>query len=361
MHRRKTSFSEGINYLPYFNCYHPRRIVTDAHSSALKGNIVKIILTLATVLVSFSQAQAGPRSEKIKEAVEYLSACGNFVRVDDQNVYTGFGTYWTSDVKPRQPKPSILRFVPIDKISEYQVDTLDSVVDVVKHGTSTFVLTYSGLEEWDLNKYERIGTYATHTLGRELKDEEHPRGLAIFNNKLIIAHGRLGLTVFDLQRKKVTNVISTALSHRPLESMVNDVTISGHRAYAVVDSYSLVGPREKQPFRGFVVVDLQSERVIAEMDGLDPSDTIVADDKFVLVGSYGLPISKYAISNLQTSKLPPAIKRVWKFPLEGYQKGKGALDDKYYYTCFARMPKDGEGQFFVKIPMALDRQSLGLE
>ncbi len=59
--------------------------------------MTKNILLIAAACFSFafqSEAQADPRSEKIKEAVEYLSACGNFIRYDSENVYTGFGTYW---------------------------------------------------------------------------------------------------------------------------------------------------------------------------------------------------------------------------------------------------------------------------
>lgn len=325
---------------------------------------IRSLVLLASVftLAYQSQAFAGPRSASTKEAVEYLSACGNFVRVDDENVYTGFGLYWTSAVQPRQPKPSILRFVPIDKITEYQVDTLDSVVDVAKHGASTYVLTYSGIEEWDLTKYQRLATYGTHPMRRPLGDEEHPKAFAKYKNKLVIAHGRLGVSFFDLETKTLGKTLALASSRLPLQSVANGVTVAGRYAYVVLDSYTLVGPREKPAFRGLAVVDLETETVISELDGMDPgADSIASDDKVAIVSFHGQPLWKYSHSLATASSLPAPLKRVWKFPIEGHPVGKAAMDDTYYYTCFSRMPREGEGPYFIKIPAVLDRRVLMLD
>ncbi len=328
--------------------------------------MIKNTLIIAASLLAFafqSEAQASPRSEKIKEAVEYLSACGNFIRYDSENVYTGFGTYWTSNVKPREPKPSKMRFVPIDRVTEYQVETLDSVVDVVKSGSSTFVLTYSGIEEWDLGQFKRLATYNTNLLSRLYQDEEHPKAFAQYKDKLVIAHGRLGVSFFDLKTKKVTRAFPVVLSHRPLESVVNGITVSGRYAFAALDSYSLVGDRDKPAFRGIVVIDLETETVVSELDGMDPgADSITSDNNVAIVSFYGQPLWKYSVAGLSNaSTLPAPLKRFWKFPIDGKQTGKASMDDKYYYTCFSRMPKPGEGPYFIKVPMAFDRRVLMLD
>jgi hypothetical protein len=328
--------------------------------------MIKKIFIAVVAMSTFafqSNTQASPRSEKIREAVEYLSACGNFIRFDTENVYTGFGTYWTSQVKPREPKPSLLRFVPIDRVTEYQVATLDSVVDVVKNGASTFVLTYSGIEEWDLRQFKRIATYNTNLLSRPFQDEEHPRAFAQYKNKLVIAHGRLGVSFFDLNSKRVTRAFPVALSHRPLESVVNGITVSGRYAFAALDSYSLVGEQDKPAFRGIVVLDLETESVVSELDGMDPgADSITSDNNVAIVSFYGQPLWKYSVSGLtKTSTLPAPLKRFWKFPVDGKQAGKASMDDKYYYTCFSRMPKPGEGSYFIKVPMVFDRRVLMLD
>ena len=76
----------------------------------MKMLLVKsLALTTATALALLvaDNAHSAPRSEKTKAAVEYLSACGNFVRFDSENVYTGFGPYWTSSVVPRVAESSV--------------------------------------------------------------------------------------------------------------------------------------------------------------------------------------------------------------------------------------------------------------
>lgn len=324
-------------------------------------NLLLAVVVATTALIN--HAHASPRSEKIKDAVEYLSACGNFIRYDSENVYTGFGPYWTSNEKPRQPKPALMRFVPIDHITEYQIETQDSVVDVFKNGASTYVLTYSGIEEWDLSQFRRISTYNTNLLSRPFQDEEHPKAFAQYKNKLVIAHGRLGISFFDMNTKKITRAFPVVLSHRPLESVVNGITVSGKYAFAALDSYSLVSDREKPAFRGIVVIDLETEAVVAELDGMDPgADSIVSDEKVAIVSFYGQPLWKYSVSGLAAaSTLPSPLKRFWKFPVEGRQTGKASMDDKYYYTCFSRMPKEGEGSYFIKVPMVLDRKVLMLD
>lgn len=323
-------------------------------------------LLVPSFLLSFAlqpSAWAGPRSEKTREAVEYLSACGNFIRYDDENVYTGFGAYRTNTINPRQAKPSLLRFVPIDRVTEYQVETLDSVVDVVKDGRSTYVLTYSGIEEWDLAQFKRLATYGTNVMARPFGDEEHPKAFAKYGNKLVIAHGRLGISFFDLTKKRVTRSFPVTLSQRPLESVVNAISVSGRYALAAVDSYSLVDPKDKPAFRGIVVIDLESESVISEVDGMDPgADNIVADDRVAIVSFYGIPLLKYSSAALiSASTMPQPLKRVFRFPMQGQPKGKAAMDDKYYYTCFARLPQAGEGPYPIKVPTALDRRVLILD
>ncbi len=332
------------------------------HLDSFERNPMKtLVLSLAVAFVS-SVSFAQTHSEKLKSTVESLSACGNFIRFDNEYVYTGFGNYWTSPAQPRVPKISVLSFVSIQDGTENQIETLDSVVDVLRINNSTFVLTYSGIEEWDLALKTKLATYQTNSFSRPYKDEEHPRAFAQYKNKLIIAHGRLGISIFDLNSKKVIRTFAVAASHQPLESMVNGVSVSGRYAVAVADSYSLVGPNEKPAFQGLVVVDLETETVISELNGLEPADSLVSDGKTVIVSLYGQPLKKYAMLKLSTAtKLPAPSHQLFKFPLEGRQFGKASMDDRYYYTCFSKMPGPGEGAYYKKMPAVFDRRVLMLD
>lgn len=327
-------------------------------------NKIKLFLILNFIVCIFQiQLHASSRSEEIKTAVEYLSECGNFIRFDSDYVYTGFGTYWTSNVKPRQNKPSIMRFVPIDKLTEFQIETLDSVIDVVRKDSSTYVLTYSGIEEWDLKQFKRIGLYKTSLLSRPLIDEEHPKAFVLYKDKIIIAHGRLGFSFFDIKTKSISKMIPLNKSQLPLESVANGISISDRKAIAAIDSYSLVSDSEKPAFRGLVTLDLETETVVSALDGMEPgADSITSDNNVTIVSFYGQPLLKYSISSLSNnSKMPMPLKRFWKFPITGKQKGKASLDEKYYYTCFSRMPNPGEGSYFINVPMVFDRRVLMLD
>lgn len=319
------------------------------------------VLSLVVILLS-SVTFAQPQSEKLKTTVESLSACGNFIRFDNEYVYTGFGNYWTSPARPRVPKASILAYVSLQDGVENQIETLDSVVDVIKIEKSTFVLTYSGIEEWDLELKTRLTTYNTNSFSRPYKDEEHPRAFARYKNKLVIAHGRLGISIFDLSSKKVTRTLAVATSHQPLESVVSGISVSGRYAVAVADSYSLVGPNDKPAFQGLVVVDLETETIVSELNGLEPADSIISDGKFAIVSLYGQPLKKYSISKLTTAtKLPAPASHLFKFPFDGRQFGQASMDDRYYYTCFSKMPGPGEGPYSKKMPLVFDRRVLMLD
>lgn len=322
---------------------------------------MKLIIMSVFILISGMSTQSQANAEKVKLAVESLATCGNFIRFDNEYVYTGFGTYWTGSEQPRMPRPSVLKYISIDQLNEKQIVTSDSVIDVVRLDHLLFVLTYSGLEEWDLEKSTRLAFHKTYPSSEPFADDEHPRAFAKFENQLIIAHGRLGLSFFDLKTKRMIRNVSVVQSHLPLESTVNGVTVSGQYAYAVLDSYSIVGPREKPAFQGIVKVDMITEKVVSELDGMGSgAESITSDGKVAIVSFYGAPLVKYSLSKLQSTRLPSPTSRLLKFPAEGYPVGKAAMDDKYYYTCFSRAP--GVGSTHVsRIPLVLDRRVLRLD
>lgn len=321
----------------------------------------KLVLVLALSISSLGWA--GPRSEQIKSAVEALSACGNFIRYDDSNVYTGFGTYWTGHEQPRRPQANTVRVVSIEGQTKNRLQTLDSAVDLLTYNDSTYILTFSGIEEWDLKNLQRKNVYKTHFPNTNFEDEQHARAFARYQDKLIIAHGRLGVSFFDLKNKIVTNAFKLIKGQRPLESTANGVAISGKYAFVIMDSYTLVEKEEKPPFQGIVVIDMETETIVNELVGLNPAaDSAVADDKTLIVSYYGMPLWKYSVGSLMGSQLPKApLKNIWKFPWAGHPTGKAAIDDMYYFTCFSRMPNQGEGPYPIKMPVAMDRRKLILD
>ena len=320
----------------------------------------KCALTL--LLLQGSLVFAAANSEALKKAVEGLSTCGNFIRYDAKNVYTGFGPYWTSHAEPRQAMPAKIWATAIDGSKSVELKTLDSAVDLMTVGDLAYVLTYSGIEVWNINQRERLRVIPTYDTAAPFMDRQHPEAFALYGNKLIVAHGRFGVSFIDINTNRILNQYMLATHQQALESMATGVAVSGKYAYVVMDSYTLVEKNEKPAFRGLIVIDMETEQIVSELDGIDPgADSVTADSSNIVVSFMGQPLWKYSASSLHDKTLPSPLKRVWKFPYEGRAVGAASMDDQYYYTCFSKVPGPGEGPYMKKIPLALDRKVMKLD
>lgn len=322
-----------------------------------------IAISILTSLVC-QLATAAPSSEQIKSVIEAQPYCQNFVRLDQNNVYLGFGPYLLGlPDSIRQRIPSFFRVAPLDGSAPYELKTNDSVIDIVTMGTVAFVLSHSSIEEWDMAKRMRVAEYPTYVTARPLDFKQHAEAMARYKDKLIIAHGRLGISFFDLHTKKITNQFRLVQKQSPLESQAVGITIQGNRAYVAMDNFTLAKPGEiNKTFRGIVVINLDTQTVIAELGGMDPgSDSILSDSKKVIVSFMGQPIWKYGIQNLKGSLLPEPEQRVWRFPIKGHPTGSPVMDDKYYYTCYSHHEEVNPNGTVRRRPRALDRRTLMLD
>lgn len=310
--------------------------------------------------VAGSELASSPSFAARRAVWEAQPSCGNFVRFDDRAAYTGFGPYRRALEEPRQPIPGTLRVAPLDGKEARTIPTSDSAMDAISYQDSVFVLTYSGIEELTLDGLARRAIHPTTSDAGPLAYKEHARSFARYGDVAIIAHGRLGLTFFDLRQRRLVRELRMFDRQRPLESMITGVTVFGRHAYAVVDSFSLVPAGQRQPFRGIVIVDMETMRVTAELDGLDPgADAIAADDESVVVSFGGIPIWRYRRSELRGTRLPEPERRSWTFPERGHPIGAPLLDGDWYFTCFLRAPEEPGGQY-VRLPRVLDRRAGGL-
>jgi hypothetical protein len=315
-------------------------------------------LTISTWLLS-STVIAAPNSEQIKTVLEAQESCRNFVRYDDQNIYLGFGTYQQTFEEPRFPIPAKMAIAPLDGSAPFALYTNDAAIDYASYKGSSFILTHSSIEEWDLKTKTRVAEYATIPYTGIMSYKQHAESMGIYQNKLVIAHGRLGISFFNLDTKQVTNHFPLVSSQDPLESMATGITVLGKYAYVVMDNFSMVPAGEKPPFRGVIVVDLEKEAVVNELEGMDPGvDSVVADSKSLIVSYMGQPVWKYDMSQIKGSKMPKPKNRVWNWISKGHPTGAAIIDDQYYYTCFHAYLEDDQQKL---IPKALNRKVLMLE
>lgn len=279
-------------------------------------------------------------------------------------MYLGFGSYRRALENPRLPIKGSFRIAPLNGGPAEDIQTTDSAIDLVSFAGRLYVLTYSALEEWDLETRTRVGRYPTHTLDRVLDLKEHAQALVQFESKLIIAHGRLGVTFFDLEQKKATKQIQLATKQLPYESMATGITRRANQVVVVMDNYHLADPRSGRVlFRGLITLDAKAESVISEQSGLDPgADALVSDERYLVVSYGGIPIWRYLWDSLQLGSKLPAHRHIFVSGVKGRPTGRPYLDEKYYHTCFFRPPRvRGEnGGQHVRVPLSVDRLDFGL-
>jgi hypothetical protein len=219
-------------------------------------------------------------------------------------------------------------------------------------------LTYSGLELWDLSTSQKIQTYATYNISRELNYKEHALGMTVYKDKIIIAHGRLGFSVFDTTTKELIYQSRLVPEQRPFESQAVDVVVAGGKAIFAMDNFTMVRENEKPAFRGFVIVDLSTYKVDKKLEGLDPGAralSLVNDQLYV---SYDGPYWKFSLDQVVTSKansvLTPA-NLIWKYAVQGRPVGKPAVLGSVLLSCFKKPPAQaGPGALYVDGAVVLD-------
>lgn len=321
-----------------------------------------IILALTFVFQSaFAEMSAAEKAELVKSRVADIGLCRNFFHVDEQNIYLGYGFYSNSPGGWHSEQPTNMLVLPLKDQSKIALKMQDSAIDIMTTPDRLFVLTYTGLEEWNKETLTFIRKHATYNQAQQMRWEDHPNQMARYQDKLIFAHGRLGMSVMDLNSKAIVYQTKLAQERLPLESKVTGVTVIGDKAYFVLDSYSIVKENEEpKPFQGLIVMDLKTYKIESQMEGLEGgSDSLFSYEGRLIISMYGIPLIKHDVNRLKGSKIPGAIARLSRFPEEGRFLGKQQLDSEYVYTCFQVVPQDIGGQYY-RVPRVWKRSDLKL-
>ncbi len=321
---------------------------------------MKFILLVITQLLFTHPGLAAPNSATIKAVLEAQPDCESFVRYDDKYLFMGFGKHIVGP-SPGNKLPPLT--VTVTSLATKQTQTLnldDVSIDTVRIGNTLWVLTYSGLEEWDLAQGKRLKIHSTYNnAGAEFQYKEYPSGLALYKNELVISHGRLGYSIFDTVKKSIVFQTRLIPNQAPMESMATGVTVVGNQAYLVLDNFTLNEDGQPAAFRGFVVVNLDTNQIESTLDGMDPgSDAVVSDGKILVVSFMGEPLWKYDLSSIRGTKIPNPESEISIFPVVGHPTGIPSMDDTYYYTCFSKAPPNGG--VFTHVPMAIERSAIHL-
>ena len=308
--------------------------------------------------MALSLAAEARTPEEKKALLEAQSSCQNVVRFDEDNLYLGYGPYlqW-GETNGRMPNPATLEIVNFDGVKT-SLTTADSVIDLVRDEGHLFILTFSGIEEWDMSTKTRIAIHATTpTVTNEYKS--HAEAWTRYNDTMVIAHGSQGVTFFDLKTKTITGKVELLQSQLPLESMATAVSIIGSTAYFAMDNLTLVND-PPFPFRGIVAMNLETRTVIKELPGLDPGvDASAAAGNKLIVSFGGQPVLKFDVTKFGSDKLPNPQSRLFRYPVPGHPIGSAAIDDKYYYSCYSY--HDLTNMQTYQKPIVLNRKALLLD
>lgn len=313
---------------------------------------------LTLLLISFSLQAASP--ELIKTTLEAQPACANFVRLADEKLVLGFGPYWPLGRNERFNVPSPLRVIPLGSTSMMETQTLDSGIDALQIGDRLFVLTFDALEERMADSLDLVQAHPTHNLDQqELKYRQHPTAMIRSGNQILISHGRLGVTVFDLATRSITKRVAL-LQSQMAESEAVGLTLAQGKIFVLMDSFTLPSPGNPPVFQGLIVIDPATMTVEKELAGMDPgASEVVAMNDGLLISYLGMPLWKFRYQDLNGTKLPRPRAVVFSFGMAGHPTGRLLVDDTYIHGCFMKMP-DAPGGRVVNIPRSLLRTDLKL-
>lgn len=296
--------------------------------------------------------------DQIKETFMSQKSCSNYVRMADNKMVLGFGAYLEWGTFERVATPSPLTVIDMESHESKRVQTNDSSIDALAHNGQLILLTYEGIELRNLETLELIKVIPTHSENRTLSYKEHPTQMVKAGDKILIAHGRMGITVFDLNSMTVTNTIRLQEGQAPKESMATGIASWKNKIVVVMDSFTLTTPEDQVPaFRGLIVLNAETLAIESELNGMDPgTDSLMVHGDDLLVSFMGMPVWKYDLKKVNGKKLPRPVSVVTKFGLAGHPLRHGLLDEKYLHTCFAKHPETPQDEMVVrKIPVSIER------
>jgi hypothetical protein len=309
----------------------------------------------------FTLAAHAATPEQTKRVLEAQPECANFVRVVGEKLMLGFGAYWPVMGAPaRSAIPSTLKVVDLGDESLLTARALDAGVDALEADGQLFVLTYEGLEERDLLTLELRRLHSTHGEARALGYKDHAMAMVRVGQTIVIAHGRLGLSVFDLNARAVTMRIPLLRAQLPHESMATSLALAGGKLFVLMDNFTLPTPNMPAPFRGLVVINPATMAVEKELAGIDPGATdLFADGQFLVISYLGQPLWKYRLSTLNGNRLPRPAGIISDFGQPGHPTGKLHMDETYLHGCFMQLPETA-GKPVRLVPRSLARRDLNL-
>lgn len=233
----------------------------------------------------------------------------------------------------------------------WQLPGTSQVRDLLIVDETLYVLRNDRIEEWDLTSGER--RYETSTLPETswIPSGGEARGMARWGDQIIIAHGRMGFSVYSMTDHKAVATELLLQDQQPLESEITGVVVDGNEAIFVASSYSLTGDRSKPAFRGFVLWDLSNHLEKHRTIGLDPGSRGLLLRNNLLVVDFGGLYQTFDLKDVRQSNKVRIRRAEWKFPASVRPLAGFDLLGSQIWSCVSRPNADRTRS---QIPMIID-------
>jgi hypothetical protein len=210
-----------------------------------------------------------------------------------------------------------------------------AIRDVVLIGDDMIALVGQELLVIDRKSGAVSGRYPTqHSKApAALMPEEFPRSLSLADRRVLIAHGTLGVSVFDWPTRQLGATVDLNQDGR-VKVMVQDVVVRDSIAYLLVDNFQVSPVRPSREFRGLVLLDLLDLIIVQRLNGLDPGATALAlAGDTILVSFSGSPVWRLKLPLNPEVSLSKVARPIMDFGIPGHPVGRFFADLTSIWAC----------------------------
>jgi hypothetical protein len=236
------------------------------------------------------------------------------------------------------------------------IDLGVSAQDAVMVDDQIIALVQANLVVIDRQNHQVVGRYDTQLLkpASSLLPQEMPRSITRVGQRILIAHGTLGVNIFDLGSLHIGSSIDINRGQK-IKGMAQDLMVQDDDILVLVDNYQMNPLKPSQEFRGILKLDLNANAIVEKFGGLDPGATaaaLLADT--MLVSFSGMPIWKLQLPFSIASPLSTVAHPVTDFGIDGHSVGHLSIDNQFVWTCHRPSNKG------PNIPALYPRSKVGL-
>lgn len=230
----------------------------------------------------------------------------------------------------------------------------EPILDFEAIGNFVWAISKTTLYKIDLSRFRVVAEFPNQIETQNPEKYEVAYGLTTFENKVFIANGSLGISVFDTKSEKFIQHLKPGLKQpNPKHiSYATDVIVSQNKLIVIYDNatYDFVG--KMRAYEGFAIYNIQS----GLLEKLIPVDQkreaifepkLMIDQNKVILSSMHL-FFENQISNLLSSSMYNPQRRIYQYP-NGKPLGTGFISNSQLFACFITADEYGKNSIHADI------------